>query len=231
MSKQNRKILTIALALIMAGSLVFLTGCGSTQRDNGQGNGQNNGGGNVGGLKPIDAADHVRGSLDAPVKMIVYSDFECPFCSKFADTMKQVEENFKDKVVIAFRHYPLAGHPEGLPAAEASECAAEQGKFWEMHDKLFADNKAGRLSADQYKKDAGDLGLDAAKFSQCLDSGKYKNKVETDIAEGERAGVTGTPTSFVNGNIYPGAYPFEDFTASNGDKEDGMQTIINKLLQ
>lgn len=225
----------MAAIFVMVGALVFLTSCGKVPQNNGQNNGQNNSqngdNGQTEAVRPIDSTDQIKGSLEAPVKMIVYSDFECPFCAEFADTMKKVEDNFKDKVAIAFRHYPLDGHPEAGQAAEASECADEQNKFWQMHDKLFADNKANRLGTDQYKKDASDLNLDTAKFNQCLDSGKYKNRVEEKKTEGKKAGVSGTPTIFINGNIYPGAYPFEDFTAPNGDKEEGLESIINKLLK
>lgn len=212
MSKQNKTILIMA-AIVLA----LAAGCKKLPPD--------------GKLGPIDSADHTLGRLEAPVQMIVYSDFECPFCAQFAATMKKVEENFKDKVVIAFRHYPLAGHPQARKAAEASECASEQGKFWQMHDKLFADNLAGRLGIEQYKQDAADLGLDAVNFSQCLDSGKFKDKVAEVMAKGNQAGVTGTPTSFINGNIYPGAYPFEDFTGPDGRPEKGMKSIINELLK
>ena len=145
--------------------------------------------------------------------------------------MKEIEENFKDNVAITFKHYPLFGHPDAEQAAEASECAGEEGKFWEMYDKLFADNQAGRMSAEQYKIDAVDLGLNQEQFNQCLDSSKYKNKIIEQIAEGNEAGVTGTPTIFVNGNIYPGAYPFEDFVAPDGRQEKGMKSIISELLK
>lgn len=182
-------------------------------------------------VSPIDSADHIAGNPAAPVQMIVYSDFECPFCEEFSQTMKQAEQEFTDKLTIAFRHYPLPGHGEAEKAAEASECAAEQGKFWGMHDKLFADNAAGRMSVDQFKKDAADLSLDTAKFNQCLDSGKFESKVKEQAAAGGRAGVTGTPTSFINGNIYPGAYPFADFTDSDGKPESGLKSIISGLLK
>ena len=228
MSKQNKIILIIAVIIIAIAGLSFLTrGNKSALNDQGQNDG---GQYKTETLRPIDSTDHVIGSLDAPVQMIVYSDFECPFCQKFLKTIKQAEEEFSDKVAIAFRHYPLAGHREAAKAAEASECAAEQNKFWEMHDKLFADNLAGSLGAEQFKQDAVDLSLDAVQFNQCLDSGKYQSKVDEQMAEGKAVGVTGTPTSFVNGNIYPGAYPFEDFTNSAGQPEKGMKSIISELL-
>lgn len=182
-------------------------------------------------VRLVDQTDYVRGDLKASVQIIIYSDFECPFCAKFAQTIKKVEENFKDKVVMAFRHYPLPSHPEAEKAAEAAECAAEQGKFWEMHDKLFADNTAGRMSPEQFKIDAADLGLNQEQFNGCLDGEKYKDKVEGQIIEGAKAGVTGTPTFFINGNIYPGAYQFEDFTAPDGQPEKGMKSIISEWLK
>jgi len=182
-------------------------------------------------VRLIDATDHVFGDPKAPAQMIVYSDFQCPFCAEFADTMKKIQGYFGDKVAMAFRHYPLPGHAQAEPAAEASECAAEQGKFWQMHDKLFADNVAGRMSLEQFKKDAADLGLNLEQFNQCLDSGQYRGKVREQKAAGGQAGVTGTPTAFVNSYIYPGAYPFEDFTGSDGKKELGMKSIISGLLK
>lgn len=218
MLKQNKIILIIAIAIVAVGFILMVRGNKPVEN-----NGQT--------LKPIDQTDHVWGDPKAPVAMIVYSDFECPFCAEFAATMKKIENEFSGKIAIAFRHYPLAGHPDAKKAAEASECAAEQGRFWEMHDKLFADNLAGRMSVEQFKQDAADLGLDQNKFNQCLDSGQYAEKVSQEKAEGDKAGVTGTPTIFINGNIYPGAYPFEDFTNSAGQPEKGMKSIVSELLK
>lgn len=217
MTKQNKIYLIIAIILILAG-LVLMAKESKAPQNNGQ------------TLRPIDQTDHVWGDAGAPVAIIVYSDFECPFCSKFAETMKQIEENFKDKVAITFRHYPLPGHPDAEKAAEAAECASEQGKFWGMHDKLFADNVAGRMGIEQFKQDAADLGLREEQFNQCFDSGKYQNKIIEQTAGGEKAGVIGTPTIFVNGNIYPGAYPFEDFTSPDGRQNKGMNSIISEFL-
>ncbi|MDO8667523.1 MAG: thioredoxin domain-containing protein [bacterium] len=227
MSKQNKTVLIIAIAIIAVVGLIMINGKKLPSND------QNNNGNKyeAGKLSPIDSTDHIFGKLGAPIQMIIYSDFECPFCADFSETIKQIERDFADKVTIAFRHYTLPGHAEAKKAAEASECAAEQGKFWEMHDKLFADNKAGRLSEDQHRIDAADLGLDTARFNQCLDSGKFAAKVAEVMAGGKNAGVSGTPTSFINGNIYPGAYPFEDFTTPDGQQESGMKNIINNLLK
>lgn len=182
-------------------------------------------------LRPIDDSDHVWGDKNAPVQLIVYSDFECPFCAQFTDTLKEVEKEFAGKVAIAFRHFPLAIHPEAMPAALASECASEQGKFWEMHDKLFADNKAGDFNTEQFKKDAADLGLDAARFNQCLDTEKYKDKILGQMLEGRNLSITGTPTIFINGEVLPGAYPFEDFKGSDGQMTKGVKSTIEKYLK
>ncbi|MDP2736480.1 MAG: DUF3098 domain-containing protein [bacterium] len=218
MQKQNKIILIIAVAIIAIG-FILMAKEGKAPQNNGQ------------TVVPINEADHVWGDVKAPVQIIVYSDFECPFCVRFAQTMKQIEENFKDNVAITFRHYPLFGHPDAKSAAEASECAGEQGKFWEMHDKLFADNAAGRMSVEQFKQDAVDLGLNQEQFNQCLDNGKYKDKIAEQKNQGDKAGATGSPTIFVNGNIYPGAYPFEDFTSPDGRQNKGMKSIISELLK
>jgi len=223
MLKQKKIILII---LVMA--LAVMAGCTKSPTNNqGQAGDQYN----VEKVSPINMADHLLGSLDAPVQMIIYSDFECPFCAGFSQTVKQIEQEFGDKVAIAFRHYPVPGHQDAVKAAQASECAAEQGKFWEMHDKLFADNIAGRLILEQYQKEAINLGLDTVEFNDCLASDQYESKVTEMAARGAAAGVTGTPTSFINGNIYPGAYPFEDFTAPDGQPEKGMKSIISELLK
>jgi protein-disulfide isomerase len=217
MIKQNKILIIIAVAIIVIG-FILMAKEGKAPQNNGE------------SVAPVNEADHVWGSPNAPVQMIVYSDFECPFCVKFFQTMKQIEENFKNQIAITFRHYPLFGHPDAKSAAEASECASEQGKFWEMHDKLFADNEAKRMSVDQFKQDAVDLGLEQEQFNQCLDSGQYQSKIIEQKNQGDKTGVTGTPTIFVNGNIYPGAYPFEDFTSPDGQSNKGMKSIISGFL-
>ena len=238
--EKNNKMFIVGLVII---GLVVVIGLGLTiinKRQANQASQQNNNTDNqattddqyqVKPVRPVDETDHLWGDKNAAVQLIVYDDFECPFCAEFYDTLEKIKAEFKGKVAIAYRHYPLAMHPNALAAAQASECAAEQGKFWEMYSKLFAENKAGRMSSEQFKIDAKDLGLDQVKFSQCLDTEKYKNKILEQMLEGKNAGVTGTPTVFVNGNIYPGAYPFEDFIARDGKPEKGMKSIINELLK
>ena len=182
-------------------------------------------------VRPIDQTDHLWGPADAPVQLILYDDFECPYCFDFYQTVKEIKEEFGDQVVVAFRHYPLSIHPNALIAAEAAECAAEQDKFWPMYDQLFADNLAKRMNREQFKKDATNLDLDQVKFNQCLEREKYKDKVMAQMLAGKGFGVTGTPTIFVNAEIYPGAYPFLDFTAPDGRAEEGMKSIIERQLK
>ncbi len=150
-----------------------------------------------------------KGPKNAPVTVIAFSDFQCPFCSRAVPLLKQVEENYKGKVRIAFKHLPLPFHDKAQVAAEASMAANEQGKFWEYHDKLFENQSA--LDRPSLEKYAAELGLNAAKFKAALDSGKYKKHVEDDAKLAGTIGATGTPTFFVNGKSVVGAVPFDQF--------------------
>jgi protein-disulfide isomerase len=161
---------------------------------------------------------HVLGSPDAPVTIVEYSDFQCPFCGRYvAETYPQIVENYVEagQVRYVFRHFPLLSiHPEAQKAAEAAECAGEQGQFWEMHDALFEAQEqwSGNPSAvDQFKQLAGELELDQAQFDACLDGGDYADKVATDMQEGIAQGVTGTPAFRINGIPLSGAQPLAAF--------------------
>lgn len=147
------------------------------------------------------------GSEDAPVTIVEFSDFECPYCARVLPTIRQIKSRFGDEVKFVFRQYPLDIHSNARKAAEASLCARDQGKFWEMHDLLFAEQK--QLAVAQLKSKAGRLGMDQDSFDECLDSGRYAADVATDIREGSTAGVSGTPAMFVNGRLVSGAVPFE----------------------
>ena len=153
----------------------------------------------------------VRGNPDAAVTIIEFSDFECPYSRRHKPTMDQIYEEYGDQVAIYFKHFPLSFHSNAQKAAEASECANEQGKFWEMYDKIFAAAEAGDMSVDKWKEAAADLGLNTGQFNSCLDDGKYANKVDADLQEGIAAGVEGTPGTYVNGTLISGAYPFDSF--------------------
>jgi protein-disulfide isomerase len=166
-------------------------------------------------VKPIDEKEeYVLGDPDAEVQLIIYDDFECPFCLRHADTVKQINQEYGDDVAIVIRHFPLSFHPEAQKAAEASECAGEQGEFWAMHDKLFEAQANGTMSVTQYKADAKAIGLKTSKFNDCLDEGKYASKVTQQQAEAVSFGVNGTPGNFLNGQLISGAVPFAQFKAA-----------------
>jgi protein-disulfide isomerase len=155
--------------------------------------------------------DPVKGPAAAPITIVEFSDFQCPYCARVNPTLKQIEEKYADKVRVVFRDFPLAQiHKDAAKAAEAGECAHEQGKFWEMHDKLFANQS--KLQVEGLKQTATEVGLDAEKFNQCLDSSKYAAEVQKDVDEGARYGVTGTPAFFINGRMLSGAQPLQAFT-------------------
>ena len=152
----------------------------------------------------------VRGVKDAPVTIVEFSDFQCPFCKTANTTVKQILDKYPGKVRLVFRDYPLVGlHPQAPKAHEAARCAADQEKFWEYHDVLFA--RSPRMASADLKQYAQDLKLEAAAFAQCLDSGKYAAEVEKDVQEGAGLGLTGTPSFYINGRQLVGAQPLAAF--------------------
>jgi protein-disulfide isomerase len=156
------------------------------------------------------------GPASAKVTVVAFSDFQCPFCSRAVPTLKQVEDTYKGKIRVAFKNMPLPFHDKAHLAAEAALAANEQGKFWEMHDKLFANQQA--LDRPNLEKYAEELGLNMSKFKAALDSGKFKDRVDREAKEGNSFGATGTPTFFINGHILVGAQPFDAFkTAIDGE--------------
>ena len=155
------------------------------------------------------ATDPVRGVASAPVTIIEFSDYQCPFCARVNPTLEQVRKTYGDKVKIVFKDFPLPNHAQAPKAAEAAHCAGEQGKYWEMHDTMFANQRA--LNVPDLKQHAATLGLDAAAFNQCLDSGKHAKLVAAGSAQGEQMGVNSTPTLYINGRALIGAQPFEAF--------------------
>jgi protein-disulfide isomerase len=150
-----------------------------------------------------------KGANGAPITIVEFSDFQCPFCSKAEDTVDKVMKTYDGKVKLVFRDYPLPFHPNAQKAAEAAHCAGDQGKYWEMHKVLFANQKA--LEPPALKGYAKELKLDQAKFDKCLDSGEMAKKVDANKEAGAKVGVSGTPAFFVNGVMLSGAQPFEEF--------------------
>lgn len=167
----------------------------------------------------VSDSDHMLGSKDAKVTIVEFSDFQCPFCRTFFnDAYAKLKKEYIDtgKVRLIYKHFPLSFHAMATPAANASECAAEQGKFWEMHDKIFQEqSKLGtgtvEFAVKDLKKWAAQIGLKAAQFNSCLDSKKYQSRVDGDTTYGGELQVSGTPTFFINGNRLVGAQPFASF--------------------
>jgi protein-disulfide isomerase len=155
------------------------------------------------------AGSPAKGPANAPVEIVEFSDFQCPYCLRAAPTVNQVLKAYGDKVRFVYRHYPLPNHPNARPAAEAAACAAEQGKFWPYHDRLFGD--ATKLGQGDLKRGAAELGLDTARFDACVDSHKLQATVDADVRAGQDAGVDGTPAFFINGRMISGAQPLEVF--------------------
>ncbi|MEA3249440.1 MAG: thioredoxin domain-containing protein [Patescibacteria group bacterium] len=165
----------------------------------------------VGTIIPIGDSDYVIGPADADVTLITYTDFECPYCSRFHSTFEQALEDFDGQVRATIRHFPLSFHSNAASAANASECAGEQGKFFEFVHDLFTSQ--GSFSNDLYEEIAGDLGLKMNQFRSCIESDKYADKVSSDAQGGEVTGVRGTPGTLIiskNGEpqLVPGAVPY-----------------------
>jgi len=152
-----------------------------------------------------------RGPANAKVTIVEFSEYECPFCSKGENIIAEVLKAYPDTVRVVFRDYPLPMHANAPKAAEAAHCADDQGKFWEMHDKLFANQKALELA--NLKDYAKSLNLDMAKFETCLDSGQKTKIVAENQKAGSEVGVSGTPAFFINGMLLSGAQPFSAFKA------------------
>jgi protein-disulfide isomerase len=163
-------------------------------------------------IRDIQKDEAVRGDKDAKVTLIEYSDFQCPYCTTAHTSLQQVADEYGDQVAWVYRHFPLDSlHPYARKTAEGSECANDQDKFWEFADKVFEDNSVLQQGVTGIKQIASSIGLNMNKFNSCLDSGKYTDKVNEDYQEGIANGVTGTPATFVNGQIVKGAVPFETF--------------------
>lgn len=158
--------------------------------------------------KTVDATGPSRGNAAAKVVIVEFADFECHFCAKAHETVMLVLKAYGDKVRLVFRHYPLSFHPKAPKAAEATACADEQGKFWELHDALF---ESQELDVDALKMQAKRAGVDETKFASCLDSGRTAALVKRDLAAGQQIGVSGTPAFFINGFMLSGAQPEEAF--------------------
>lgn len=159
------------------------------------------------------------GKPDAKIQIVEYSDFQCPFCARVTQTLKDLKAKYGDELVVAFKHFPLAFHREAMPAALASMCAHEQGKFWEYHDQLFSNMK--HLLPENLKGYAQAVGLDAAKFEECVASNRHQAKIDADMTEARAAGVRGTPSIYINGR---------KFTPPDGFTVNSFSNVIDKYI-
>jgi len=164
----------------------------------------------AGPVKVVDVGNApAKGPKNAPLTVVLFSDFQCPFCSRVEPSITELEKTYAGKVRVAWKNFPLSFHNNAKPAAEAAMAANEQGKFWEMHDILFKNQQA--LDAASLEKYAKQIGLDMSKFKAAVDSHKYSAQIEADIKQGSSLGVQGTPASFLNGHFINGAQPFDAF--------------------
>jgi protein-disulfide isomerase len=150
-----------------------------------------------------------KGPATAPVTVFEWSDYECPFCQRAQDVLQRLQGEFADRVRFVFKDFPLRSHPNALPAAIAARCAGAQGRYWEYHDLLFVAQPD--LARDHLIGYARRLGLDTPAFTECLDSGRYRDAVLAEQREGREAGVRATPTFFLNRRKIEGALPLEEF--------------------
>jgi protein-disulfide isomerase len=163
---------------------------------------------------PVEAKGPSRGPDKAPVTVVLFADYQCPYCSRGADTLEEVRKKHPNDLRVVYRDYPLAFHEQAMPSAIVARCAGAQGKFWEMHDRLFAAQR--ELNESTYLRLASELKLDSAKLEKCRVDPAIAKAIKDDAAAGEAAGVDGTPAFFINGVKLTGAQPAEAFEAVIG---------------
>ena len=158
---------------------------------------------------PVGTADHVQGDANAECTLVEYGDYECPHCGRAYPIVKELQKHFGERLRLVFRNFPLSEmHPYAESAAESAEWAGAEGRFWEMHDRLFENQN--RLGGDLYRELAQELQLDPAKLRAALEGNTYRARVRADFTGGVRSGVNGTPTFFINGHRHDGPFDFDD---------------------
>ena len=163
--------------------------------------------------------DPVLGNPNAKVTIIEFADYQCPYCRQFwRDTLPRIKKAYVDagNVRLVFRDFPQKLHPEAMVAAIAADCAADQGRYWEFHDKVFREQdrrgrEVVRFKVADLKRWGADIGLDSAVFNECIDAERHNDEVSKDYADGAGVGINGTPVFFVNGRVLVGAQPFSNF--------------------
>ncbi|HMD55436.1 MAG TPA: DsbA family protein [Phycisphaerae bacterium] len=162
---------------------------------------------------PVNPDDHIQGDPKAPVVLVEYGDYECPYCGQAYPIVKRVQKHFGKRMAFVFRNFPLTEvHPNAEIAAQTAEFAAAQGRFWEMHDSLYENQES--LGAPLFIALAKKLELSVEDLNSALTNGTYASRVKNDFMGGVRSGVNGTPTFFINGNRHDGAFEFEDLVAA-----------------
>ena len=162
---------------------------------------------------PVSARDHIDGHEDAPVTLVEYADYQCPYCGKAHPVIKRLQKSLGKKLRFVFRNFPLThSHPYALLAAQAAEAAALQGKFWKMHDVIFENQD--HLEPDVLPRWAHEIGLDVNQFAKAVSEGRVTKRIEEDYASGLESGVDGTPTFFINGIKYEGGDDFDSLRAA-----------------
>lgn len=217
----------LVAAVLIGGAVIYSTGVKTVNRDQ-----VANLGGAAGSLltdEQLIDDDVILGDSKAPVTIVEFGDYQCPFCGRFfSQTESQIKKDYVQigKVKMVYRDFAFLG-PESKTAALAAQCAGEQGKYWAFHDRLFEIEVAdgvehnGNLSVSLMKSLAKELGLNQNQFNACLDSGKYNTEIEKDYNDGVAAGVAGTPATFVNGKLVEGAQPYSVF-------KDLIEAALNK---
>ena len=227
MSSKQGMIMGLALGIAVVSTIGFFVLLAGQPADNNNGGTNSNtnantniaptptpspAAGDVSKLAPILDSAYAQGPKNAKVTIIEVSDFQCPYCKRHNPTMEQIMEEYDGQVRRVWVHFPLTSiHPYATKASEAAECAGEQGKFWEMHDIIFENQTA--MTVDDLKSYAKNIGLNASDFDTCLDDGRYTSKVQQNMQAAQAAGITGTPGTFINGQLIKGAYPFDTFKA------------------
>ncbi len=182
------------------------------------------------GPRPISKDDHVRGDLSAEINMIAYMDYSCTFCADLAYNLNIIIEEYNDKIVLAVRHFPMRSNTDSFTLALALECSDEQNSYWNMHDAVYESIRVGTSSSEMYLNIAREFDLDEADFNKCLTNENAAEKINEQMADAKTIGVIGTPTLYINNEIYPGAVPLDDYVDSQGNEKEGLRSIIERLL-
>ena len=232
-NKQWRKFFLVSISLLVVVFLAWLLYLQDTKQDKGivgQSQSEQTAQAAVTPVKPLTAADNLWGPLQAPVQLIVYTDLYCQFCNDYFATLTKAKEEFGQQLVIGLRLYPLPIYPQSFQFAEAAECAADQDKFWPAVENMV----------DMFGKNVNNLGavlsktsgldLDQAQLATCLTEHQHQSALEASMAEAETFGVVGVPTSFLNGQLLPGAYQLDDFSDPSGQSYRGLRNLIKDIL-